>query len=279
MPKLGLGTYQMSPDDSQKAIPAAINTGYRLIDTATVYRNEEAIGESILGLIKDKVVKREELFIVSKLATFDHGYEETLRAVHTSLNKLKVDYLDMYLIHWPAGNKKAPSSEQNYELRKASWKALEKLYFEGKLRAIGVSNYMVRHLEEMKEYAAVMPMVNQFELHPLYHLIPLVKWCRDNNVIIQAYSSLARGVLLEPSSLQDYPILRSAANRSNKTVSQVLLRWAWQHDYCIIPKSVKEQRIKENADLDFELTEQEMKCIDELNVHSKKVCWDPETVY
>jgi diketogulonate reductase-like aldo/keto reductase len=261
-------------------VPVAIKAGYRLIDTATIYKNEEAIGEAVEKLIQSKVVKRDELFIESKLSTFDQGFDETLKAVELSLKKLRTAYIDLYIIHWPGASKLDVTSPENLTLRKASWQALEQLYKSGKLRSIGVSNYTKRHLEEMKDYAKVMPMINQIEIHPLYYPGDVVDWCRQNSVVVQAYSSLARGLLLEESNIAKYSVLKRASERINKKVSQVLLRWAWQHDFCIIPKSVSEERIVENADLDFVLSDDEMQELNSIHIEEgqRKVCWDPEKV-
>lgn len=279
MPRIGLGTYKMTPEHIKAAVPIAIHTGYRLIDTATYYRNEKAIGQVIESMVASRAISRSDLFIQSKLATFDQGYEPTLKAVDLSLQNLGLDYIDLYIIHWPGSSKLPPADARNKELRRESWRALELLYEQGKVRSIGVSNYLRVHLEEMRQYASVLPMVNQFELHPAYQPVETIEWCREHKVAVQAYASLGEGRLLAADFLQRHGVLASCAQRCGRTVAQVLLRWAWQHGHCIIPKSISEQRIKENADIDFELAAGEMDAIDGIgDAEPFKVCWDPKAV-
>ena len=275
MPLVGLGTYKITGEECKTAIPEAVKCGYKLIDTATIYRNEEAIGEVLSLFLKSNSVKRESLFLESKLATFDQGYESTLKAVEVSCRKLQTNYIDLYIIHWPGAAKLDPKDVKNAELRRDSWRALEELYEKGTVKAIGVSNYTEAHLEEMKSYAKVLPMVNQIELHPLYYPRDTVKWCRDHGVIVQAYSSLARGEFTKRPELLE-PIM---AKYKDKSIAQILLKWAIQHDFCVIPKSVTPARIKENAELDFELDEDSVNYLDSISLQETvKTCWDPVTV-
>jgi diketogulonate reductase-like aldo/keto reductase len=190
IPLLGLGTYQMKEDHLKEAIPAALNCGIRLIDTAASYRNEIFIGDIVRSYLSCEIsLSRSDLFIVSKLPPRNQGYNQAKQAIDDSLSKLGLDYIDLYIIHWPGTAGLAVNDPRNKTNRMGSWKALEEGFAMGKLRAIGVSNYLIRHLEEMKEYCTVMPMVNQFELHPGYYQTDLVAYCRMHDIFVQAYVS------------------------------------------------------------------------------------------
>jgi len=265
MPMLGLGTYQSSSQDVKPSILHALKEGYTHIDTASVYRNEEAVGEVIQGT-------RDQLFITTKLGPSEQGYDGALKACHDSLTRLGTDYLDLYLIHWPGTSRYAQNSPKHGELRRESWLALEKLYKDGKCKAIGVSNYTSQHLEEMKSYATIIPAVNQVELHPWLTQVELRQTCDNMGIVVESYATLGQGQLLRE------PTVVKIASRYNKTPAQVLLRWGLQHNLVIIPKSVTPQRISENALLyDFELTSSDMNELDNMN-RSKRICWDPTTV-
>ncbi|MCY9376010.1 glyoxal/methylglyoxal reductase [Bacillus sp. T17B1] len=246
MPWFGLGVFKVeNGSEATESVKAAIKNGYRSIDTAAVYKNEEGVG---IG-IKESGVAREELFITSKVWNEDQGYETTLAAFEKSLERLQLDYLDLYLIHWPGKDK-----------YKDTWRALEKLYKDGKIRAIGVSNFQVHHLEELLKDAEIKPMVNQVEFHPRLTQKELRDYCKAQGIQLEAWSPLMQGQLL------DNEVLTQIAEKHNKSVAQVILRWDLQHEVVTIPKSIKEHRIIENADIfDFELSQEDMDKIDALN--------------
>ncbi|PJF17078.1 Aldo/keto reductase subgroup domain-containing protein [Paramicrosporidium saccamoebae] len=270
----------MTGENVEIAIPAALDAGYRLFDTATIYRNEEFVGETLRKEMARRGIARSSVFITSKLQTKDQGYEAATTAVNTSLAKLRVDYIDLYLIHWPGASGLDPSDPLNKELRIGSWRALEEALAVGKLRSIGVSNYMLKHLEEMETYANIMPMVNQIELHPAYYPEDVVGYCQSKQIVIQAYSSLGRGKLLEDSFLNEHPQVAKISEQHRVTISQVYLRWALQHGWGILPKSNSPHRIKENANiLHFKLSDKEMHYLDSIHIkETQKICWDPVTV-
>lgn len=246
MPWFGLGVFKVeNGSEATESVKAAIKNGYRSIDTAAVYKNEEGVG---IG-IKESGVAREELFITSKVWNEDQGYDTTLAAFEKSLERLQLDYLDLYLIHWPGKDK-----------YKDTWRALEKLYKDGKIRAIGVSNFQVHHLEELLKDAEIKPMVNQVEFHPRLTQKELRDYCKKQGIQLEAWSPLMQGQLL------DNAVLTQIAEKYNKSVAQVILRWDLQHEVVTIPKSIKEHRIIENADIfDFELSQEDMDKIDALN--------------
>ncbi|KHL97556.1 glyoxal reductase [Paenibacillus sp. IHB B 3415] len=246
MPWFGLGVFKVQEgQEVVDSVKAAIKAGYRSIDTATVYGNEEGVGQAI----RESGVARNELFITTKVWNNDQGYDSTLAAFDLSLSKLGLDYVDLYLVHWPIRAK-----------YKDTWRALEKLYADGKVRAIGVSNFQIDHLEDLLTEAKVKPMVNQVELHPLLSQLELREFCRAQGIQIEAWAPLAQGHLL------DNEVIADIAARHNKTLPQVILRWDLQNGIVTIPKSVKEERIIANADIfDFELSEDEISRINALN--------------
>ncbi|MBH8603710.1 aldo/keto reductase [Thermoactinomyces sp. CICC 10522] len=246
MPWLGLGVYKAREGTEViNAVKAALNTGYRSIDTAALYENEEGVGRAI----KESGIPREEIFLTTKVWNTDQGYDTTLKAFNESRRKLGVDYIDLYLIHWPVKEKFIDT-----------WKALETLYREGQVRAIGVSNFQIHHIEELKKHSDLLPMVNQVEYHPLLTQKELLQYCKQEGIQLEAWSPLMRGNNL------DHPTLTALAEKHGKTPAQIILRWDLQHGVVTIPKSVREHRIKENADIfDFELSPAEMDQIDAMN--------------
>lgn len=258
MPWLGLGVFLV--EDGQEVIDsvkAALKNGYKSIDTAAIYKNEEGVGQAI----KESGIPREELFITSKLWNGDQGYESTLEAFETSLNKLGLDYLDLYLIHWPV------PAQGKY---KETWKAMEKLYKDGKIKAIGVSNFKEHHIEDLIKDAEVKPMVNQVEFHPHLAQKDLRDYCKKQGIQVEAWSPLKQGKLL------DDPTLTKIAEKHGKSTAQVIIRWDLQSEVVTIPKSIKEHRIISNADVfDFELTDEDMNAINALN-KDERVGPDPD---
>jgi diketogulonate reductase-like aldo/keto reductase len=238
MPLLGLGVYDMYQKDAEQAVLWALETGYRLIDTAAMYENEVEIGNAV----RESGIAREEIFITTKVHNSEQGFEQTLRAFDESQRKLDCEYIDLYLVHWPI---KAT--------RKATWKALEKLYAEGQVRAIGVANYLIPFLDELSIDAQVIPAVNQVEFSPYLASQDLLNHCKAKHIQLQAYTPLVRGQRMND------PKLLSLAKKYDKTPAQIILRWAIQLGVSTIPKSANLARIKENFDVfDFEITSDDM---------------------
>ncbi|WP_088102050.1 aldo/keto reductase [Halalkalibacter urbisdiaboli] len=258
MPRVGLGVFQVEEgEEVVQSVKAALEAGYRSIDTAAIYGNEEGVGKAIA----ESAIPREELFITTKLWNSEQGYESTLAAFEESMKKLGLDYLDLYLIHWPV------PAKGEY---KNTWKAFEKLYKDGKIRAIGVSNFKIHHLEDLMAECEIKPMVNQVEYHPRLTQKELHEFCKRHQIQLEAWSPLMQGGLLEE------PTLVEIANKYNKSTAQVIIRWDYQNEVVTIPKSVKAHRIVENADIfDFELTAEEIANIDALN-QDKRIGPDPD---
>ncbi|MEC0675625.1 putative oxidoreductase YtbE [Bacillus licheniformis] len=254
MPWFGLGVFKVEEGpELVQAVKTAIKHGYRSIDTAAIYGNEEGVGQGIREGLKEAGISREDLFVTSKVWNDDLGYDETIAAYEASLEKLGLDYLDLYLIHWPV--------EGRYN---AAWKALETLYEQGRVKAIGVSNFHIHHLEDLLKDAAVKPAINQVEYHPRLTQKELQTFCRSHGIQLQAWSPLMQGQLLS------HPLLKDIADKHGKTPAQIILRWDLQNGVITIPKSTKAERIAQNADIfDFELTIEEMKQIDGLNENTR----------
>ncbi|MCF3944404.1 aldo/keto reductase [Oceanobacillus alkalisoli] len=250
MPGFGLGVFKVEDGDTViNAVKDALAVGYRLIDTAAVYENEEGVGKAI----KDSGIARDEIFVTSKVWNDQQGYESTLQAFDESLEKLGLDYLDLYLIHWPVSGK-----------YKDTWRALEKLYRDKKVRAIGVSNFHVHHLEELRKDAEVKPVVNQIEFHPHLTQRDVRAYCKEHDIQMQAWSPLKKGRIF------DEPLLVQIAEKYGKTVPQVLLRWDLDQAVMTIPKSINKKRMIENADIfDFKLTAEEVEQIAEMNINER----------
>ncbi|XP_042891834.1 uncharacterized oxidoreductase YtbE-like isoform X3 [Penaeus japonicus] len=277
MPLVGLGTYKICGKELiYSVVKAALQAGYRAFDTATVYRNETDLGESLKELLPEFGLKREDVFITSKLSPKDHGFEKSLKAFELSLSNLQLTYLDLYLIHWPGVQKLKPEDTRNQELREQSWRALESLHKNGKARLIGVSNYTVSHLEDLLRTATVVPHVNQVKYHPHYLQKDLKKFCDLKGIYLQAYSSLGTTVKVSPL-LQDPKVL-SIANRLSRSPAQVLLRWATQQGICVLPKSTNPTHIAENIQLDFDLTAEDLEELSSLST-SQKYAWDPSIIH
>lgn len=255
MPRVGLGVWQSS-GKTKSAVLDALRCGYRHVDTAAVYGNEAQVGAAIA----EAGVPRSQIFVTSKLWNKDQGYDAALLAFDASLKRLKLDYLDLYLLHWPVP-----------KLRLESWRALERLLSEARVRAIGVSNFLVPHLQELKARAQVLPAVNQLELTPFLQRRETVAWCRQHGITLAAYSPLTRGQRL------DHPVVVELAQKLGKSPAQILLRWGLEHGFVVLPKSVTPARIEENAQLfDFALDAAAMKKLDALE-ENLVTGWDPAT--
>nr|WP_106406293.1 aldo/keto reductase [Bacillus marinisedimentorum] len=246
MPWLGLGVYKAEEgEEVYNAVTAALKAGYRSIDTASFYGNEEGVGRAI----RDSGIPRKEIFVTTKIWNDDQGYESTFRAAEASLERLGLDYVDLLLIHWPVKGK-----------YKDTWRALEALYREGRATSIGVSNFTSDHLEDLMKDAEVKPVVNQVELHPRLTQKELLGYCEKNGIRVEAWSPIMRAKLFDNDVIQDL------AQKHSKSPAQIILRWHLQNGVVIIPKSVRENRIRENADIfDFALDDEDMKRIDGLN--------------
>ncbi|MDD9782734.1 MULTISPECIES: aldo/keto reductase [Priestia] len=260
MPWLGLGVFKVEEGpELVNAVKTAIVKGYRSIDTAAIYGNEEGVGEGIRQGLKEAGLSREDIFVTSKVWNADLGYEETLAAYETSLQKLGLEYLDLYLIHWPVEGK-----------YKEAWKALETLYKEEKVRAVGVSNFQIHHLEDLMKDGDVKPVINQVEYHPRLTQKELHAFCQKHDIQLEAWSPLMQGELL------DNDVLKGIAEKHGKSVAQIILRWDLQNGVVTIPKSTKEHRIVENSSLfDFELDAEDVSKINELN-QNHRVGPDPD---
>ena len=249
MPIVGLGTFRSKPEDAYLAVKMAIECGYRHIDTAAIYGNEESVGQAI----KDSNVDRKELFITTKVWNTEQGYESTLKAFDESLRKLKLEYVDLYLIHWFKG----------YEKSFETYKALEKLYKDGKVKAIGVCNYNVHHIQHLLDNVEIKPMVNQVETHVFLQNHFLNDFCKENGIQLEAYAPLFSAKI---SELLENPVLQDIAKKHHKTVPQIAIRWFIERQIVVIPKSITPSRIKANFDVfDFKLDEDDMMNIRALN--------------
>jgi 2,5-diketo-D-gluconate reductase A len=258
IPQLGFGVFEVPAEEAVQTVTHALKTGYRLIDTAAMYRNESQVGEAISRSGLD----RSDLFVTTKVWNSDHGREATLRALHSSLSRLGDDYVDLYLIHWPV-----PSQDLYLE----TWEALISLREEGRARSIGVSNFAVEHLERIIDATGVTPAVNQIELHPRLQQQELRDFHREHNIVTEAWSPLGRGAVLDDETV------KQVAQRIGRTPAQVILRWHLQIGNVVIPRSVKPERIEENFDLfGFSLSDEDLEAIAGLD-QSERIGPDPKT--
>lgn len=266
MPCIGLGTYKTeNGEQAVSTVLKAFECGYRHIDTAAFYGNEESIGTAI----KKTEVRREELFITSKLWNRDHGYESTIAALNKTLEKLNLDYLDLYLIHWPVPIAFRDTWEQT---NASTWKAMEELYQAGKIKAIGISNFKSHHIDVLLETAKIKPMVNQIELHPGELQKDVVEYCETTGILLQAYSPLGR------AKLANVPVMKELEQKYNKSFAQICIRWCIQHGFVPLPKSTTPQRIKENTEIfDFVINDKDMKKLDKITYEGCK-CKDSDNI-
>jgi diketogulonate reductase-like aldo/keto reductase len=257
MPYFGLGVY-LSKDGNEviNAVKWAIQSGYRHIDTAAIYNNEEGVGEGI----RASGIPREDIFLVSKVWNSEQGYDSTIKAFETSLKKLNTEYLDLYLIHWPVKGK-----------YKETWRALEELYKQKRIRAIGVSNFLQHHLKDLLTDASIVPMVNQMEFHPYLVQQNLLDFCKTNKIQYEAWSPLMQGKIF------NMDVFKEMAGKYKKTIAQLVLRWDLQKGVVTIPKSSKKQRIVDNAAIfDFSISKEDMAVLDGLD-RGKRFGPDPDT--
>ncbi|SEO12290.1 Aldo/keto reductase [Amphibacillus marinus] len=253
MPQLGFGVFKVENEQATQAVATALEVGYRSIDTAMIYRNEEGVGKAL----RESQIPREELFITTKVWNTDQGYKNTKRAFEESIKRLGLEYVDLYLIHWPT-----PRFDTYIE----TYQALEELYYEGRVKAIGVSNFEIAHLERILQECKVKPVVNQIECHPHLTQKKLKAFCAQHDIFVEAWSPLEQG----GEVLQDDAITKIGSTH-NKTAAQVVLRWHIQNNTIVIPKSITPVRIEENFNIfNFELSDEEMSIIDNLNIDRRK---------
>lgn len=261
MPQLGFGVYKVTHEEVKDAVTHALDAGYRSIDTAQFYENEAGVGEAI----KESGIPREELFITTKVWNSHHGYDKTLEAFEQSLSLLDLQYIDLYLVHWPA---------PKFDLYVETYKALEKLYQDGVVKAIGVSNFHIEHLERLMKECDIVPVVNQVECHPYLQQKELKVFCKNNGIVLESWSPLFRG-----GEVLQEEMIQEIANKYRKTPAQVILRWHLQEGSIIIPKSVTPSRIKENIDVfDFKLSNEDMKQIATLE-RNQRIGKDPNEMH
>ena len=254
MPLLGLGVYDMYNREAEQAVDWALDIGYRLIDTAAMYENEREIGNAI----RQSGIARSEIFLTTKVNNTDQGYEQTLRGFDASQKKLNCDYIDLYLVHWPLKN-----------TRKETWLALEKLYQEGQVRAIGVANYLIPFLEELNGYATIVPAVNQVEFSPYLFLKDVKEYCQKQAIQVQAYTPLVRGERFNDQKLV------VIAEKYGKIPAQIILRWAVQQGISTIPKSSNQKRLRENFDVfDFNISDADIMHLNSFN-ENLRIVEDP----
>jgi diketogulonate reductase-like aldo/keto reductase len=255
IPQLGLGVWQAPAGAAtREAVLAALRLGYRHIDTARVYQNETDVGAGI----RESGIPRDQIFVTTKLWNDDHGHDKALRAFDASAKRLGLDYIDLYLIHWPVAGK-----------RLDTWTALEQLHADKRARSIGVSNYLVRHLEELLPRARHPPDVDQIELTPFLQRRETTALCKQHGIVVEAYSPLTRGKRL------GHPVIRAIAGELGKSPAQVLLRWGVQHGFVVLPKSVHQERIEENSQVfDFALSADQLARLDALE-EGLATGWDP----
>lgn len=263
-----------------KLFSEAISSGYRLFDTGTLYNNDEFIGDVVYDKLSSQELQRDEVFIETKIAPWQHGKENTNTAVMDSLKRLKLSYLDLVLVHWPGVAKTPPSDSKNKLMRKETWMELENLVSMGKIKSIGVSNYGENHLKDLLEYCKVKPTVNQVEFHPMCYQKQLLAFCKSNSIYLQAYSSLGSSQSKPPgwTVLFGNDVVKSISKKHSKTIPQILLRWGYQHDCLLIPKTSRVENLKPNLDiLDFSLDDEDMSKLNGLN-QDKHFCWNPTDI-
>ncbi|XP_029047624.1 glyoxal reductase-like [Osmia bicornis bicornis] len=277
MPLIGFGTYKIQGRETIcDVVDESLKVGFRSIDTAVVYRNEEDIGYALTLLLPKYNLERSDIFITTKLSPRDHGNPERIEeSVQKSLKALNTTYIDLYLIHWPAASRIPETSTDNSSLRAKTWRTLVDLKKQGFIRSVGVSNYTVRHLEELlHDRKGIAPAVNQVECHPHFRQEELIAYCNEKGVHVQAYSSL--GTSSNTSLLTD-PTVTKIASQLDVSPAQLLLKWALEQGIGIIPKAVQKEHIRNNMQLDFMIDEENMNALSSLP--QCKYTWDPSNVY
>jgi diketogulonate reductase-like aldo/keto reductase len=309
MPWIGLGTYKMNEADLERAIPIALDLGYRLFDTAVGYRNEAFLSRILKRELPLRGLSRSSIFITSKIRPADHGYDRTLASLRQSAAHFD-GYVDLYLIHWPGAAKLSPDDERNATLRHESWFALQEALKEGRcVRAIGVSNFAVKHLRQLSEHPSfeIAPLVNQYELHPSYHPLGLVEYCHEHQIHLQSYSTLGTGQLLTETYRQTNPFLETMIRKyssilceisreqsplpsssplepsdlsASTVLASVYLAWARQSSFSAIPKSLDSSHLRSNLLSQLlSLSDEEMSALDQIQEQrQEKFCWDPQIV-
>eukprot|EP00438_Fugacium_kawagutii_P001733 Skav204124 [mRNA] locus=scaffold5190:281311:282364:- [translate_table: standard] len=279
MPVLGFGTYRLGRGGAQGIVANALKAGYRLIDTAQVY-DQGSIESAVGAALKQSGLPRSSVFISTKVWRTSHGFEKTLKACNQSLARLGVDYVDLYMVHWP-GPQPSQSRGWTPQMRRETWRAMEKLLLEGKAKAIGVCNHSIRHLKELFQTCKIKPMINQVEFHPLLVQSDLLDFCRSEGVAVQAFASLGSGDSRRAADFFALPPVQAAAKAHGATAAAVLLRWATQRGCHVIPKSSNFVRMKQNAELfKITLSDREVAEIDACHVNAR-LTWgglDPDTI-
>ncbi|XP_046977511.1 uncharacterized oxidoreductase YtbE-like [Vanessa cardui] len=275
MPAVGLGTYRLNTQELMfQTIDYALASGYRLFDTAPDYGNEKLMRDAFKQLLPKYGLTRKELFITSKLSVHSRGSKFISKAFERSLENLGLDYIDMYLVHFPGPPNSDSRSTKNEALRADTWMAITKLYDESKVNAIGVSNFTLRHLMQLTEIMAIGPMVNQIEWHPYYYQLEMLQYCCDHNIRLQAYCSFG-GLSRGHKALMEDPVVKKIAQIYDSTTAQVLLVWALQRGIAVIPKSTSLCHMQQNKNLNFRLSEGDLNALDALSIKNRKYAWDP----
>ncbi|XP_050348466.1 uncharacterized oxidoreductase YtbE-like isoform X1 [Nymphalis io] len=278
MPAVGLGTFRIRNSEVlYRTVDYALEAGYRLFDTAAVYQNELFLGYALRKLLPKHGLTREDVFITTKLAPADLSGDRVADAFKKSSDNIGLDYIDLYLIHFPGAANINAQNPKNAVLRVEAWKEIIKLYDQGKAKAIGVSNFTIKHLTELAEATDVEPMVNQIEWHPHYYQDDMLQYCESHNIRIQAYCSFG-GLAVSNNTLMEESIVREIYGKYKATPAQVLLAWSLQRGVAVIPKSLTPHRIKSNIQINFRLSQEDLVRLDSLGKANIKYAWDPHNI-